>query len=67
MQYFNWMSTFNWNFNDIFIVLIAEAMTEKFRQVNARIKNINVSIVRNLPRIRAHYIYFVILLREEFQ
>lgn len=37
-QYFNWVSTFNWNFNDIFIILLSEILTEKFRQINEKIK-----------------------------
>ncbi|GLV41646.1 Gustatory receptor 64e [Carabus blaptoides fortunei] len=45
VEYFNWVSTFNWNYNDIFIILVSEVLTEKFRQINERIRQAQNNIV----------------------
>ncbi|RZC39789.1 gustatory receptor for sugar taste 64a [Asbolus verrucosus] len=46
LTFISWTATFLWNFADVFIVLISMIMTERFRQINQKIK-INVEEVNS--------------------
>lgn len=38
-KYLNVLSTFAWNFIDIFIMTVSIALSEKFRQINVRLES----------------------------
>ena len=40
MDICNILSTFSWNFVDLFLILISIALTDQFRQLNSRLNSI---------------------------
>ncbi|XP_031780266.1 gustatory receptor for sugar taste 64f isoform X3 [Nasonia vitripennis] len=40
VQFVNFLSTFSWNFMDLFLILVSVALTDQFRQLNQRLYSI---------------------------
>lgn len=45
-KYLNILSTFAWNFIDIFIMAVSVALSEKFRQINVRLETVKNKVSR---------------------
>ncbi|XP_058803339.1 gustatory receptor for sugar taste 64e-like isoform X2 [Phymastichus coffea] len=52
VQFINFLSTFSWNFMDLFLILVSVALTDQFRQLNHRLYSIRGKycfMVKSMP------------------